>query len=143
MKVLFLDIDGVCNSAETQMRQYEKTGKGGLLMIDEYLASIAKGIIERTGCKLVISSSWRGWDDGMAQIKDMVHPDIYGETPHLKSGYRGDEVNAWLKQNPEVTRYAILDDDSDFQEYQPLFKTTWAIGITHDIADRVVEYLND
>jgi hypothetical protein len=26
---------------------------------------------------------------------------------------RGEEIKAWLHQHPEVTRYAIVDDDSD------------------------------
>jgi hypothetical protein len=48
----------------------------------------------------------------------------------------------WLDQHPDVTRYAILDDDSDFYADQPLFKTAWQTGITDEIAQQVTEYLN-
>ena len=143
MKALFLDIDGVCNSEETLKRQYFDTGKAGILGIAPELAFIVGKIILDTKCKVVISSSWRNWDDGVQQIKDKVYPDIYGITPNARTGFRGEEINMYLKEHPEITHYAILDDDNDFYPDQPLFKTTWKHGITEDIAKQVTEYLNE
>jgi hypothetical protein len=142
MKVLFLDIDGVCNSEETMKRDYRKNGKGGILGIDPELAFIVGKIILNTNCKLVISSSWRHWPDGLEQIKSQIWSDIYGVTPNSKIGFRGDEVKAYLLEHPEITHYAILDDESDFHKEQPLFKTSFATGITPEIAKKVTDYLN-
>lgn len=135
MKVLFLDIDGVLNSEEYAI----SLGKGGMLGINPEAVKILDRILEATGAKLVISSSWRGSSDLLADIRSNVgeYIDI---TPRL-SGIRGLEVKTWLDTNP-VDRYAILDDDSDFYKYQPLFKTTWKKGLTDEIADKVIEYLN-
>lgn len=135
MKVLFLDIDGVLNSEEYAI----SLGKGGMLGIDPEKVKILDRIIEATGAKIVISSSWRGSSDLLADIRSSVGEYI-GITPRL-SGIRGAEVKAWLIDN-WVDRYAILDDDSDFYKYQPLFKTSWKKGLTDEIADRVIEYLN-
>lgn len=150
MKALFLDIDGVVNSKETLIRNYRKNGKGTSLGIDPELAFIVGKIIIHTDCKLVISSSWRNHPDSIETIKQQVYPDIYGTTPNLRSTYddngrdvtRGSEVAKYLLEHPEITKYAILDDDGDFLDDQPLFKTTWAKGINQDIADEVERYLN-
>jgi hypothetical protein len=48
----------------------------------------------------------------------------------------------WLTDHPEVTRYAIVDDNSDFHAFQPLFQTLWQIGITDEIANQITDYLN-
>jgi len=40
-------------------------------------------------------------------------------------GIRGNEVKEWLDRHPEVDKYVILDDDSDFLEDQkPFFVQT-------------------
>lgn len=75
----------------------------------------------------------------MNTVKEQI-VDIIDVTPTL-SGIRGDEVNAWLAKHPEVEKYAILDDDSDFYPDQPLFKTSFTGGLTDDIAEKVIEYL--
>lgn len=136
MKVIFLDIDGVLNSEEYAL----SLGMGGMLGIDPDKVRILDRILEATGAKLVISSSWRGSPDLLADIRRDVgeYIDI---TPRL-SGIRGSEVREWLRSHHlQVSRYAILDDDSDFYKYQPLFKTTWKKGLTDEIADNVIKYL--
>lgn len=138
MKVLFLDIDGVVNSKQTLLTH----PKGTPLGIDPELAFKVGKIILDTDCKVVLSSSWRNHPDGVDEVKARVYPEIYGVTPNIKGGFRGSEVRAWLDEHPEVTEYAILDDDSDFYDYQPLFQTTWEEGITDYIAERVTRHLN-
>jgi hypothetical protein len=137
VKVLFLDIDGVLNSRST-------TNFKELYPIDPYMAFLVGKIQLDTDCKVVLSSSWRHHPDGVATVdKNIVK--LYGSTPittdpaHL----RGDEIKLWLADHPEVIRYAILDDDSDFYPDQPLFKTTFDTGLTDEIAKQVTEYLNE
>lgn len=142
MKVLFLDIDGVCNSA-TWVKQGNNPWHG----TDPTAVAIVKRIIAETKCKVVLSSTWRLYPEARAVVKrdvcsfidctiDMQRGGKWGVTD------RGHEVQEWLDRHPEVTQYAILDDNSDFLPYQWLFLTTWEHGITEEIADAVIAHLN-
>lgn len=136
MKVLFLDIDGVVNSRHTTNFQQ-------LYPLDQYMAFLVGKIQLDTGCEVVLSSSWRHHPEGVAAVEKGVVK-ILDITPHRGfKGFRGDEVNGWLAEHPEVTKHAILDDDSDFHKDQPLFKTTFQEGLSEEIAKRVTDYLND
>ncbi len=136
MKILFLDIDGVVNSASTQQRHR------GVIGIDPYMAFLVGKIIMYTGCSVVLSSSWRFSKEGVKEVEKQVGK-IHDKTGREKTGFRGDEVKAWLDDHPEVTRYAILDDDSDFHPDQKLFKTEWKTGLTEEITKEVIDYLNE
>jgi hypothetical protein len=151
-KVLFLDIDGVVNKKEN----FNPTNKDSMYPIDSYCAFLVGRIQLSTGCEVVLSSSWRHSAEAMQNVServvrlldktpDSVHWD--GVIRHARGRdwpheLRGDEVNEWLKNHPEVERYAILDDDSDFYDEQPLFKTTFEEGLTDEIAAKVIEHLN-
>jgi hypothetical protein len=148
MKVLFLDIDGVCNSRAYLYRLRAKNKKATLWYgIDPEAAKLVRRIVEETKCVVVLSSTWRMYADGRAQIKREVCRFI-DCTKDLqagaKRGYvpRGEEIQEWLSRHPNVTQYAILDDDSDFLPNQWLFKTTFEKGITEDIAQAVIDHLN-
>lgn len=132
---LFLDIDGVVNSYRTKQRF------GGFIGIDPELAAKVKRIITETGCKVVLSSTWRLDEKSQNHVKEKVcnFIDVTVSLPGL--AIRGQEVRQWVETHPEVKRYAILDDTDDFLEGQPLFQTRFATGITDDIADTVIKYL--
>lgn len=134
MKVLFLDIDGVCNSRATLERFDNMYG------IDPTMAARVQRIIAETGCVVVLSSTWRIWLKSREHVKKMVC-DFVDMTPVSKKGFRGEEINSWLAVHSDVEHYAILDDDNDFYPGQPLFPTSFEIGLTDDIADQVIKYL--
>ena len=140
-KVLFLDIDGVCNSETFIRAEFERTQKTVSLGIDPKPAALVRQILTATGALLVISSTWRLSEIWLQVIREQIHPDIYGVTPQARSRFRGYEVNVWLKDHPEVERYAILDDDGDFYGDQPLFKTSFKDGLTQGIAAQVIRHL--
>lgn len=137
MKVLFLDVDGVMNSQKTLQRSQRS---GSILGIDPLMAFMVGKIQLNTGCEIVLSSSWRHSPDGLKEVESRFK--LYGVTPMANSGVRGHEVQAWLADHPGVERYAILDDDSDFDADMPLFKTSFATGLTEQIAAEVTTYLN-
>lgn len=137
MKLLFLDIDGVCNCATT----FQQPGGDRLYVIDPAMADRVKRIVAETGCKVVLSSTWRHGEDGRNVVKEKV-VDFIGVTRSIGRGFRGDEVNDWIKRNPGMTNYAILDDSSDFYGYQPVFNTDWEIGLTDEITQQVINHLN-
>lgn len=148
MKVLFLDIDGVCNSRAYLYRLRAKNKNATLWYgIDPEAAKLVKRIVKETGCKVVLSSTWRMYADGRAQVKrDVCY--FIDCTKDLQAGAkrghvpRGEEVAEWLQRHPGVKQYAILDDDSDFLPNQWLFKTTFKDGLTEDIAQAVIDHLN-
>lgn len=136
-KVLFLDIDGVVNSRATT------SFRNNLYPIDPHMAFMIGKIQLETDCGIVLSSSWRHHPDGvMAVDRSIVHVDDV--TPMISAGVRGHEIQTWLDAHPDVTRYAILDDDSDMLPNQipNFFKTTFQNGLTEDIAQRVTQHLN-
>jgi HAD domain in Swiss Army Knife RNA repair proteins len=136
VKILFLDIDGVVNSFST-VERYE-----GFVGIDAKLAAIVQKIIKDTDCKVVLSSTWRVQEGTRNHVKEML-VEYLDVTPVTGlRGFRGAEVKTWLELHPEVTRHAIIDDDDDFFEGQPLFRTDLTTGITEEIALAVTEYLN-
>ncbi len=139
---MFLDIDGVCNSA-SWVRQGNNPWHG----IDPAAAALVKHIIKVTKCSVVLSSTWRLYPEARAVVerevckfidctKDMQRGAKWGVTE------RGHEVQDWLDRHPAVTQYAILDDNSDFLPSQWLFQTTWESGINEDIAAAVIHHLN-
>lgn len=142
MKVLFLDIDGVCNSAA-----WVKQGNNPWHGTDPAAVALVRKIIEATKCDVVLSSTWRLYPEARAVVKrDVCH--FIDVTKDMQGGEkwgvteRGHEVQEWLDRHPEVTQYAILDDNSDFLPHQWLFKTTWDYGITSEIAEAVINHLN-
>lgn len=148
MKILFLDIDGVCNSRDYLYRLRAKNKKATLwYAIDPEAVKLVRRIVKETGCKVVLSSTWRLYADGSAQVqREVCH--FIDKTKDLQAGAkrghvpRGEEVAEWLSRHPSVTQYAIVDDDSDFMPTQWLFKTTFEHGITDEIAQAIIDHLN-
>jgi HAD domain in Swiss Army Knife RNA repair proteins len=139
MKVLFLDIDGVLNSEETFRKRPE-----AYFPYDPYMVMLLHRIIEATGCQVVLSSSWRHHEPSKEFIRKTVC-EFLSITPTLNT-IRGEEIKAWLESDtatlPPIERYAILDDDDDFLPDQPLFQTSWKIGLTEEITKNVIAHLN-
>ena len=136
MKVIFLDIDGVLNSAETM-----KMG----IHLDNKRVVLFNGILKETDAKVVISSSWR-IGKTVKEIKTYLRlaglrmsRNIIGFTPTLHTGVRGDDIDSWLRDNKEVTQYVIVDDGSDFLEHQKdyLVQTEWEVGLNWFFADQI------
>ncbi len=142
MKIIFLDVDGVLNCKTTIARCQ------GVIGIDPFLVMEFNRIVFATDAKIVLSSSWRNWKGGVEEIEKRTMK-MYSHTPYLDhaKATRGDEIEEWLRRQKlksdfKVDKYAILDDDSDFYSWQPLFKTTWEKGLTEEIANQATNHLN-
>jgi hypothetical protein len=57
---------------------------------------------------------------------------------------RGEEIKQWLIENLYVGRFAIVDDiNNEFNGLEDhLFVTDYETGITKEIADKIINYLN-
>src|SRR5688572_29340180 len=108
MKILFLDIDGVLNSAFVLAEQ--RRGDA----IDRDMVERINRIVDSTGCFIVISSAWRlyaSFDSLVALLSSHgLRNVVIDITPRLDpSDYnRGDEIKAWMyDMNPSITNFAI------------------------------------
>ena len=62
-------------------------------------------------------------------------------TPDFPKRSRHDEISAWLKKHPRVTRFAVIDDDDDGLDALPLFQPKASEGLTAPMAKAVERYL--
>ena len=140
MKVIFLDIDGVLNNLASLAE--------GVHMVPEK-AILLRRLIEATGAKVVISSTWRMLYDlrelgEILRLAGCWNGAPIDRTPELR-GSRGTEIQAWLDSGvTNVESYLILDDDSDMLESQmdSFIKTDMRTGLLSRELDRAIEILN-
>lgn len=127
MKVLMLDIDGVLNSTRTQVAFYgypHSFSAADMVKFDPVALALVRRLCRDSGCKVVLSSSWREQFrcDEVAEALDLP---VIGATPQGDYFTRGHEIAAWLERHPEVTRYAIVDDCEPMLDHQlPFFVQT-------------------
>ena len=166
-KYLFLDFDGVLNTANYAKRLkregidlYDEFGP----MFDPTAIDNLKRIADETGCKIVLSSTWR--NEGFMRMRALwKNRNLPGElsamTPILLSTTYQDarngeffsipernakalEINAWLEQTGKPCTYVILDDENVFFQSQQehLVKTDEHDGLTYEKATLAIEILN-
>ena len=150
MKVIFLDFDGVITIPPKWYLQAD-------------LIKNVKKIVDETGAKIVVSSSWR-----MDTVKETIN-DMIGKTkrcPRNKMLYwlidniydvtswfsdkkyngtgRGGEIQTWLDKHPEVNNYVIIDDDDDMLDKQlyHFVQTNYEDGLTEVETKRAIKVLN-
>lgn len=141
MKVLFLDIDGVINSEQSAVF-WNREGKdnGGLSRRDPDFCPIACSNLlsifeDCPDVKIVVSSTWR-LGETIESLEELLFTKVgiprgtvVGITPAFR-GDRGLEIADWLKRHPEVTKFAIVDDDADMAHLMPHLKhTSWRHGL--------------
>ena len=115
MNVIFLDIDGVLNCADTKEKEPR-----GCIGVEDDLAALLAEIVQETRAKIVLTSTWQqGWDpvspDRSAQYlnqKLAAHGlKIADKTGKWQATDRGEGIRDWLKRNPHAKRWVVLDDE--------------------------------
>lgn len=135
MKVIFLDIDGVLNCKKTpNPRKFP-------YVVDPKLLRRFKRLLQRTGAKVVLSSTWRYDPAGIFSAKHWGIPFI-DAIPDMPRRPRRDEVLAWLKRHPKVNRFVVIDDEDDGLDRLPLFQPSASTGLTDKIAKGAANYLD-
>ena len=122
-KVIFLDIDGVLNSSRTL---YED------ISLEDYLISNLKELVDKTGAKIILSSSWRLSTEAVATLMDRL--DKFGLAI---SGMTCDGVDLdWLEKYEFDATKKYLDTKFDWDENRQ-------IKITHDRGAEIFKWLHD
>jgi len=151
MRVIFLDIDGVLNAdddfgGKSKPNPYVSTDYGGRFCgIGKSHVRELKKIVDKTGAKIVLVSSWKNdYEDYLRhgyynRVGKYLHNklralglEIYDNTARydLSNGSnRGYEITKWLEEHPEVNNWVVLDDEK-FSDYDFLKITDHLIQIS-------------
>jgi hypothetical protein len=144
LNIIFLDIDGVMNHAN----HFVRSSKHQLQEFCPRSERNLKRIIKEGDAKIVVSSSWRGYDTA-EQIGQWLFShyelDTYviGVTPHLKNRERGYEIQRYIDfANHPITNFVILDDDRDMVHLLPhLVCTDYKWGLTVEKCEQAIKIL--
>ena len=186
-KILFLDIDGVLNSEQSAYfwRKFvekeedtsiytpneQVTEENVKIRLSEEFCPIAVSnlhrIVAETGCKIVVSSTWRYGQD-LEMMKEwfkyspLIRDALIGKTPSLVFKHkmnekdvqdalitvpRGVEIKAWLESHKvnyyNNNQFAIIDDDDDMWPVERnFFSIEGRVGLTVFNAVEVINFLN-
>lgn len=154
MKVLFLDIDGVLNSeAYARTVHWLKVNNrgsfysgfnGAVWDFCPVATALFSGMMSKLpDVKIVVSSCWRvGRTTADLQTlftdRGLIGASVIDRTGASRDS-RGEEIQEWLDNHPEVTRFVILDDDADMGSLaNRLVQTSFRTGLTCDAVDKVI-----
>jgi Swiss Army Knife RNA repair-like protein len=154
MKVLFLDVDGVLIT-EASARYYRwlhrnqpECDKGWRVWCPIATNNLRTLMARIPDMKIVLSSCWRTGrtTEECADLlteQGLAGSRLIGRTGHSEVGkVRGDEIQEWLDQNPYVSHFAIVDDDSDMAHLAThLVQTDFRVGLTLPHNDEIVRLL--
>ena len=122
-KVIFLDVDGVLNSDSTL---YED------ISLEDDLISNLKELVDKTGAKIILSSSWRLSTEAVATLMDKLD-----KFDLVISGMTYDGVDLdWLEKYEFDVTKKYLDTKFDYDENRQ-------IKITHDRGAEIFKWLHD
>mmetsp|Transcript_56686 Transcript_56686/g.51005 ORF Transcript_56686/g.51005 Transcript_56686/m.51005 type:complete len:203 (-) Transcript_56686:86-694(-) len=158
ISIVFLDVDGVLNSAQTNMCGIDK----------EHLDNLDY-IIRQTNneCKIVLSTTWRNNENSKQQLIQRLQTElkidgdindfVIGSTPLLHDKQRANEINQYFKVNRKqlnktynIESWVALDDmalDKPNEECKQIMKghfvkinSEFGLSLTH--AKMAVNILN-
>lgn len=164
MKIIFLDFDGVLNHEQFYVKRHADDFKGygehPVCEFDFNSVKVLNHIIEETGAKVVVSSTWR-LGRSVKELQDILDSvgfkgEVIGKTPNLRNGgdyiLRGNEILKWIRDNKEVIKedyhefenYVIFDDDSDMLYWQKdnFLLVDRFVGLTYHVAYKAIRILN-
>lgn len=116
MNVVFLDYDGVVNTAmwtpdgKHCLFNYPHDGSVNNFQAVQWLSEFC----QNCEYSIVVSSTWRTAENYQeclinGGLRDGIN--ILGRTPFLSGSNRGAEIKKWIDEHPGVENYVILDDD--------------------------------
>ncbi len=173
MKVLMTDIDGCLNSAASaelllcipearrsknesflqQFGSYQVQGRPWPRLPSEFCPLAVSNynyILQKVpDLKVVVSSFWR-WGKTVDELRDIFTwlglpaDRVIDKTPVLHGVHRGAEILKWLEGHPEVTKYAIIDDDSDMDgtDEKAFFHCDSYNGLVYTQSMEIIKYFN-
>lgn len=147
VKYIFLDFDGVLNTeqyqAELAIAGKETKDKYGPLFDPRAVAQL-KRLIDATGARIVISSSWRFIHDDDMLDAMWQERELPGEIEYILIPEK--EKNEAISDMvlTKYTPYVILDDEQDFDDEhkQYLLQISPVTGLSKSDVDKAIVILN-
>lgn len=123
-RVIFLDVDGVLNHDGCDWSAGHRT-------LDPACCERIRQICDRTGARIVVSSTWR-LGDGMNLLREQFGRRIIGVTPARNFGARHKEIEEWMLQHAALPlEICVVDDDADAEiPLLPFVRTSHVDGLT-------------
>ena len=153
MKVIFLDFDGVMDTAYYDYalirdRKPNRDAYGPIF--DPQCVDYLRQILDQTGASIVVSSTWKflmSYAELLQMWKDRNLPgQIIGVTPTCAGQNRGYEIDLWLQECGEPCQYVIIDDldGSNFtvEQLSHLLVVNPYNGLDDLITERAIAILN-
>ena len=164
MKIIFLDCDGVLNSNKFFQEDGPLSQGGihslqfGASQLDPKGLALIDKLVNATGAKIVISSSWRHIFT-LEEIISMFEnrgfksaASVIDRTGNSINDNRGDEVDEYLGLDREreivggesTSSYVIIDDNDEFTsaQHEHFIHTNPETGITPADVARAIHILN-
>ena len=155
---VFCDVDGVLNRWDGDFSEARP-------LVDDCLIQFRR-IIEKTGARTILSSSWRrhqdmGWDfqkrrDGESTLAaaferleiplwiDRTPRHLQMPSPFARLANRPFEILTWLYENREkykMNNFIALDDENNMMLYPHNIQTRPQLGLTPEVADEAIAFL--
>ncbi len=111
MKAIFLDVDGVLNSDEYFDSVSDSDDDSIENEIDMDKIKLLKEAVNLTDAQVVLSSSWRYTRKAQSLRELLIENGIVTDVTPFLQNKRGLEIKSWLKNNPNVDDFVILDDE--------------------------------
>lgn len=150
MKVIFLDFDGVLNTD----RYVKRAGHFGVVIDPERMVFLRR-IVDMTGAKIVLSTSWREhWENDAAALNETGREInrifaenslyVWDKTPRCSIN-REDEIKAWLDNAENIESFVVIDDmflAADFLEGHFVRTSQFRDGLNEEDVQRAICILN-
>jgi hypothetical protein len=136
--VIFLDFNGVLETLYCATQN----------VFDPYCVEQLKSMVDDK-TDIVVTSNWRVGKT-LTDIQTLFKPygiKIFSVTPVLPYQTREDEIEKFIEDAPRkngiiVDKYIVLDDDDEYYTLTDhVFKTNYKTGITHEISQCAIKYM--
>jgi hypothetical protein len=147
-KVIFLDFDGPMSSHRMALAEGQFNG------FDPVSARVLSHICQVSGAKIVCVSvrTWFGSRDSFLETKklfaesglDPAHMHVDWSARDRRSHSRLQHIKTFLAEHPEITHYAIIDDEGENEEYLThpcLIHVRHENGIMYEDFQKIAELL--
>lgn len=150
MNLIFCDVDGVLNNNRTRIITSD-----GWCFVEDHLVARLKKLIDLSGARLVLSSTWReGWnqedesknDISFIELRNKFKEfgiEIFDRTGDMRM-HRWQSIKEYFERPREdsIEHYVILDDYDDMGEYMNhLVLTSASTGLTEEDIQDALEIL--
>ena len=127
------------------------------MFVEDSKVALLKELVDKSGAQLVLSSTWRFGafpecnflEEELKALKEKLAEfglTILDVTPVSHDGYRGKEIDEWLKINSSmvIESFIILDDDTDMKPWgSRLVQTSKGEGLKPNHVRRALKLLKE